>query len=929
MAIVLVVADGFGGKGDLIFILNAAREIEKSLRSGGYQDDIYIISSDTGIAKIFDLTQGNAFILKKIQFKAFKYGVEEHICIGDDKEKGIKAISVNCFHELLANKLKIDYVIEGPVFDPLMTRFLKIPYHVPWLLMPEYSIKGNPESDNLLDAKYTNLKNPQRLQLDIIPTGLDREQKERGVFVNDELRQVFLQKTQGDFSFRQKYWDVLFKRRKFKENFSKEGDFKAYYQKNQLYLDYTQDLDWRENRGNTCKYFLHLLLLTTADSKLNPDVVSIGRHISSKRNALIEMKSHLMEHGFDKVILIDLSGLGVEEIIFDNQKGGERILRLLHIDTVAYEEMLAIQAVSEDLVFVTGDQSRTEAFGKLFCYEELPHKENSNKQFLNQLVSLTENKRVGDLGKLLLREDLSPLPKNKVSRDLFVEMMRDKSLVAEYKKTCAAVFMQQDLSKVMTDKISLLVLENKSEDYLYHSLRMAAVEGNNNLFSSVLKENKVNFLKKDCNGNTLFGYLFIQHAFSMIGKALHYIEADFQDEKFAKSELDKFIDSYIAENCDAISEVMMKFFASSNQISLNETYSRYFTIPSSFLNAYNELKIYQRLIMSIKGNDIRKFTQLIKAFSVNLHSTIEESILDILIDAGKSDFLKVLIDYVFKNSIDLFFIFNPSSVLIKSPWKKLIEKEFFNNEYLSSFFELEYLRDIIKNLISFNQFARMHPEWVALLKLFNQTIRQDSENFTEGWTILCGLLSLLEKDLTEERNRANNNTLNFLKQLFPEPNNAGFSAALRKFILRDDEGELASNIFLIQCFNRHNDDVITMKSRSLSLPGSSDSEPELKKSSASTQSDEDLPNTKTVSETGWSSEDDRVCTRVNVEAPGKTSAKLTGKSNLVSQSLLTQRGVITWEDFTPPSTHSSSGSFSSSSSGSSSSSSVPGVNLKG
>lgn len=879
MAIALVVAYGFGGKGDFLFIINAAQKIEKFLRSRGYLDDIYIISQDTGIAKILELNQGNSFGFKKIQFKSSKYGLEEEICIGDDNEKGIKAISVHCFHELLRNGLKIDYVIEGPVFDPLMTRFLKIPHHVPWLLMPEYSIKGHPESDNLLDAKYTNLKNPQRLQLDIILTGLDKDQKERGVFVNDQLHQVFLQKTQNDFSFRQKYWDVLFKRRKFSENFSIEGGLEAYHQKHQLYLDYAQDQDWRESRANTCKYFLHLVLLA-ADSKLNQDVISIGRRISSKRNALVEINSGLMEQGFNKVILVDLSGLGKAEVILDDQKNSGRVLRLLHIDEVAHEEMIALQAICEDLTFVTGDQSRSEALGKLFSYEELAHKENSNTQFLNQLNNLTENKRVGELGKLLLREDLSPLPKNQPSRDLFIEMMRDKSLVAEYKKTCAAIFTQQDLGKALTDKISLFVLENKSEDYLYHSLRMAAAEGNNNAFSSLLKENKVDFLKKDCNGNTLLGYLFIQHAFSMIGKALQYIELNFQDDKGVKSDLNKFIDIYIAENSDAISIVMMKFYASANQISLNEAYGKYFTTSSSVMSVYKELNVHHRLITAIKENDIGKFTQLIKAFSIHLQTTFEESILDILIDSGKSDFLKALIDYVIKSSIDLFFALTSRSTSIKSPWKKLHDKEFFNNEYLSGFFELEYLRGIIKNLIDTNSFARLHPEWVVLLKLFNQTIRQDSENFAEGWTVLGGLLCLLEKDLLAEKNPGNNNIVNYLKQLFPDPNNAEASAALRKFILRDEEGGLANNIFLIQHFNLHNDNVITMKFRSSSLPGSSDSEAESKRpNSQSSQSDEDVPDNKIGGGSGSSSEDDMIWKKVEKppsnddkkqEAPGKT-----------------------------------------------------------
>ena len=142
----------------------------------------------------------------------------------------------------------------------------------------------------------------------------------------------------------------------------------------------------------------------------------------------------------------------------------------------------------------------------------------------------------------------------------------------------------------------------------------------------------------------------------------------------------------------------------------------------------------------------------------------------------------------------------------------MIEKNFFNNEYLSGFFELEHLRGIIKKLIDADRFSQMHPDWVALLKLFNHTIRQDSASFTKGWIILIGLLCLLEKDLLEEKNPGDKKILNFLKTIFPEPNNAEASAKLREFILRDDEGALASNIFLIQRFNRHNDNVITMKS---------------------------------------------------------------------------------------------------------------------
>jgi hypothetical protein len=923
MAIVLIVADGFGGKGDFIFILNAAQAIEKFLRPRGYRDDIYIVSQDLGISKIHELNRGDPFNLKKIQYKGFKF--DENICIGDDKEKGIKAIATHHFRELLHNQLKIDYVIEGPVFDSLMANVLKIPQHVPWLLMPEYSIKGHKESDDLLESKFADLTNPQRLQLDIIRTGLDIDQKEQGVFVNDGLHQVFLQKTRGDFSFRQKYWDILFQRRSFKEVFSIEGGFEVYHQKHQLYLDYTQGQDWRENRGNTCKYFLHLLSLTAADSKLNQDVITIGRHIASKHNALLETKSELMEQGFNKVVLINLNVSSKEEVIFDNQESDKRVLRLLHIDVVDYEDMIALQALSEDVVAITGDQSRTEALGKLFFYEELFHKQNSNNQFLKQLDSHAENKQVSVLGKLLLREDLSPLPENKASRDSFVAMMQDKSLVAEYKKACAEIFMQQDLSKVLTDKISLLVLENKSEDYLYHSLRMAAVESNNDAFSSLLKEHKINFLKKDGNGNTLLGYLFIQHAFPIIRKALHNIEDNFQDEKGEKADLNKFIDLYIAKNHDAISVVMIKFFASCNQLSLNDTYSRYFAMSSSFLNIYNELNVHQRLMTAIERNDINKFTQLINAFSVNLQPVAGESILDILIDTGQSDFLEVLIKYIVKISTDLFFVFTSPGDSIQSPWKKIVKKNFFNKEYLSGFFQLEYLRRTSEKLINTDKFSQRHPEWAALLKLFNQIIRQDAASFPEGYKILYGLLCLLEKDLLVEKNPGNKIVLNFLTKMFPDPNNAEVSAKLREFILKDVDvdGELAGNIFLIQCFNRHNSkNLITMKSRSSSLSGSSDSESELKGSSDSqagsndSSSDDDLiPRLKTGGKGKPSSDDKKL-------GPPAKGLVVPEKSSLLGQSLFSPPGggVITWEDFTLTSTGSSSSSSSSSSSASSSSS---------
>lgn len=368
MAIIVYVGDGFGGYGDFIYGLKTVEALKKNLAKDiGYTEEIFLVSEATGKAKV--------------------------IGIGGDKEFGVTVLSVEELRELARKKdFKLDFAVEvaALAYDSPVPVFVS--ETTPILLSSEYSSDPPRElaetkssqlpsaANNSLsglnifqtEKRYNNGKRPVVL----VRSGLDIENGENGIFITQSLLSIAQKKQRGDFSFMPQAWrdvgrtlnHVIIGRP------VEETSINKYRATTEFHFEYSRNTE--PQNGNSCQRYLKIHQLYNKNSKKNQDVLSIGKDTAAKLEAFENELPNLAKH-YNKIVFIDID-TKEEHVRHDDgtPQDQAKVFRFLYTRQVDHEKMLALFAVSGDLVGVTGDQSFGEAIsaGKAIVYEEPSHK---------------------------------------------------------------------------------------------------------------------------------------------------------------------------------------------------------------------------------------------------------------------------------------------------------------------------------------------------------------------------------------------------------------------------------------------------------------------------------------------------------------------------------------------------------------------------
>jgi len=379
MAIVMYVADGYGGYGDFIFGLKMLHGLQKSLQELGSNTPIYLVTQASGKDKI--------------------------VALGGDTAFDVQVKSVEEFKHLQSTaEFTLEYFIEGPVFNPYTHQRITIPKDTPVLLISEYSLIPRV-------LRYTKelLENPVRWQLDLIQSGFNVDggvssdffdKIGQGLFFNEELSHL-AERPSDNFDYRVQYWAQL------------EGDsekiltgqaIEDYHRNTDLFFEYSHDSAGKLGiyQKSHCKHYLQIHQIFTMRSGKNQDIVSVGNNTDAKKNALTALLPTLKADGYNRIVYIDLES-GNETIFHDQPQLQQKVYRFLHTKKLTYKKMIAMLALSGDLVGATGDQSFGEAISgqKLIVYECLSHKKLFAEEYIKIFRSLDTHDKASQLVKLL------------------------------------------------------------------------------------------------------------------------------------------------------------------------------------------------------------------------------------------------------------------------------------------------------------------------------------------------------------------------------------------------------------------------------------------------------------------------------------------------------------------------------------------------
>jgi len=341
-AILVVVSDGFGGYGDFLFALKLSQGLKQGFaKNGGISPPIYLITQDTGKAKI----------------KRLGGDVEFDITILTPDELTIRINSADP-----NERIEIGEIMEGPIFKSELIEKIDeaLIGHdpVPLTMITEYNV-----SDGLkYTCEYRAQKLKQLIYNQCISSGF--VETEGGVFLTDSLKKSddpirLQQDLDPDINA------IL-------------GDIEDYQKTIELSMQYSHDaypdMTVASPTNNSIQHFLEIHREYCLHSDKNQDVLMVGANTHYKKSALVGLKDKLISDGFQRISFYDVLEKK-EEIIYDSGQPG-RSYRGLYVKGMSHKSMIACTALSGPLFGATGDQSLGEALSanKIMVYELLLHK---------------------------------------------------------------------------------------------------------------------------------------------------------------------------------------------------------------------------------------------------------------------------------------------------------------------------------------------------------------------------------------------------------------------------------------------------------------------------------------------------------------------------------------------------------------------------
>lgn len=198
--------------------------------------------------------------------------------------------------------------------------------------------------------------------------------------------------------------------------------------------------------------------LFVAESTKNQDIFGVGRNERVKLLAVKEMLPVLMESGFNKILYISLD-TNEKQVLYEqaNKEPVKKIYRFFYTNQLTHPEMIAILALSGDLVGITGDQSLGEALSakKLIVYECLSHKRKLVEGLIRFFEVASKNHNTKKLVELLIKINIDDPRDNK--KNVLKKLLSDPAVLSNYQVICQRIHQDFDLLKPIKSSIEPII----------------------------------------------------------------------------------------------------------------------------------------------------------------------------------------------------------------------------------------------------------------------------------------------------------------------------------------------------------------------------------------------------------------------------------------------------------------------------------------
>ncbi|MFZ0219967.1 MAG: hypothetical protein WAL30_07160 [Candidatus Aquirickettsiella sp.] len=180
--------------------------------------------------------------------------------------------------------------------------------------------------------------------------------------------------------------------------------------------------------------------------------------------------------------------------------------------------MIALQALSEDLVGATGDQSFGEALSceKLVVYECLVHKKTLANNFLKTFYALDSDSdyKASQLAYLLMEGKIHPETGNAVQRNQLKDLLKDPEVIRQYHAICQKIHKKYDLAESIVRAIAPAV--NSKPHHLDRRLWKCIYDRDINTFKDLIENTTIDFLAPNQQGTSLLTYICTKREFDFI-----------------------------------------------------------------------------------------------------------------------------------------------------------------------------------------------------------------------------------------------------------------------------------------------------------------------------------------------------------------------------------------------------------------------------
>ena len=339
-AILIAVSDHFCGYGDFLFALKLSEQLKKQYADNGAEaPPIYLVSQLSGKSTIEKLKGDVEFAVEVLTPATLEAKVN-------------------------AKEIEVGTLIEAPVFnsyfiEEINDALAQVGSKVPLIMIPEYGYSSSSKRSMIDQYRRYRCEKCKNIQyVDTVYSGFNEDCNEAGILLSDALLHP-ADKTELVSQLDEHIRTPL---------------STTYLVPTELSMQYSHDT---YTEGQTpAAHFLNIHREYSKQSGKSQDVVMIGKHELSKKQALVNIYYQLIADGYTRISYFN-ADTSKEDVLYSSEEDVvQKNYRVIYSSGLSHTSMMACNALSGPLNGATGDQSLGEALSanKLMVYECLSHK---------------------------------------------------------------------------------------------------------------------------------------------------------------------------------------------------------------------------------------------------------------------------------------------------------------------------------------------------------------------------------------------------------------------------------------------------------------------------------------------------------------------------------------------------------------------------